>query len=43
MCGDTVVPEDDGVGLPASTDLAVNAAVDVIVQEVEDGVCDRGE
>ena len=31
---DTVVPEHDGVWLPPSADLAVDAAVDVVVEEV---------
>ena len=39
VCGHTIIPEDNSVGLPAGTDLAVNTLVDVIVQEVEDCVC----
>lgn len=34
----TVVPEDDGVRLPPSPNLAVDTPVDVVVQEVEDRV-----
>ena len=38
VCSDTVVPEDDSVRLPARTDLAVDAAVDMVVEEVQDGI-----
>ena len=39
MSGDPVVPKDNGVGLPLDASLVVNALVDVVVQEVEDGLC----
>ncbi len=39
MSGDTVVPDDDGVGLPLDTRLVVDTLVDVVVEEVQDGVC----
>lgn len=39
MCSHTVVPKDDGVRLPAGTNLAINTLVDVIVKEIEDSVC----
>lgn len=35
---DTVVPNDDSVGLPLDASLVVDALVDVVVEEVEDGV-----
>ena len=34
----TVVPEDYGVGLPPNTSLVVKTPVDVVVNEVEDGL-----
>ncbi len=36
---DTVVPDDDGVGLPLDAGLVVDALVDMVVEEVENGVC----
>jgi hypothetical protein len=33
MCGDSVVPENDGVGLPFDAGLVIRALVDVVVQE----------
>ena len=39
MGSDTVVPDNDGVGLPLHAGLVVGALVDVVVQEVEDGIC----
>ena len=36
--GDTVVPEDHGVGLPPNASLVVKTPVDVVVEEVEDGL-----
>lgn len=38
VCSDPVVPEHNSVRLPADTHLAVDAAVNVIVQEVQDGI-----
>lgn len=34
----TIVPEDDGVWLPASPNLAVDTSIDVVVQEVENRI-----
>lgn len=36
--GDPVVPQHNGVRLPLSPDLAVNATINVVVQEVQDRV-----
>lgn len=38
MGGDTVVPDDNGVGLPPDAGLVVDTLVDVVIEEVEDGV-----
>lgn len=38
VCCDSVVPENDGVWLPPSSHLAVNAAIDVVVQKVQDRI-----
>lgn len=35
---DPVIPQYDGVRFPLSPDLAVDATVNVVVQEVQDGV-----
>ncbi len=38
MGSDTVVPDDDGVGLPLDAGLVVGTPVDVVVQEFKDGI-----
>ena len=35
---DSVVPEDDGVGLPSHSSLVVRALVDVVVEKSEDSL-----
>ena len=35
---DTIVPEDHGAGLPPNASLVVKTPVDMIVEEVEDGL-----
>ena len=39
MGSNTVVPNNDGVGLPLNASLVINALVDVIVEEVQDSIC----
>lgn len=36
MSSDSIVPKDDGVGLPFDTSLEVGALVDVVKQEFQD-------
>lgn len=43
MGSNTVVPNNDGVGLPPDASLVVSALVDVVVQEVQDGIYRFGE